>query len=67
MGFGVFVYVGIGEVLSVYLLFDLLDKQLFGLEVKLFKDEVEEQVVVFLYKVIFGLKEGVYVFLGDLY
>ncbi|PAF28852.1 hypothetical protein CHI14_25525 [Paenibacillus sp. 7516] len=67
MGFGASVHAGTGEVLSVHLPSDLLDKQLSGSEAKLTKDEVEEQAVAFLYKAIPGLKEGAYASLGDLY
>lgn len=67
MGFSATVHAGTGEVLSVHLPSELLDKQSADSEVKLTKDEAEKQAEALLYKAIPGLKENDYASLGDQY
>ncbi|MCP1186672.1 S-layer homology domain-containing protein [Paenibacillus sp. 1781tsa1] len=66
-GFSGTVHAGTGEVLSVHLPSDILDKHVSGSDVKLTKAEAEEKAVALLYQAIPGLKDTEYAPLGDLY
>ncbi|PQP84841.1 hypothetical protein C0Q44_10045 [Paenibacillus sp. PCH8] len=67
MGFGATVHADTGEVLSVHLPSDIMDKHISASDVKLTKAEAEEKAVTFLYQAIPGLKDKEYASLGDLY
>lgn len=67
MGFSASVHAGTGEVLSVHLPSELLDKQSTDSDVKLTKDEAEVHAEALLFKAIPGLKENEYASLGDVY
>jgi len=66
-GFSGTVHAGTGEVLSVHLPSDILDKHVSESDVKLTKAEAEEKAEALLYQAIPGLKDNEYAPLGDLY
>ncbi|MDT9722996.1 S-layer homology domain-containing protein [Paenibacillus sp. ClWae2A] len=66
-GFSGTVHAGTGEVLSVHLPSDILDKHVSESDVKLTKAEAEKKAVALLYQAIPGLKDNEYAPLGDLY